>query len=420
MSERREFFRYVLPSVAAFALSGVYCIVDGYFVGNRLGDLGLAAINLAYPVAAFFSAVGTGIGLAGAIRFAILRSQGHERESVRCFSGAALLLIAASALLMALVLAFAVPLLRLLGAEGEVLAPAVEYTRAIASGAFMQVLGTGLVPFIRNLGGAAFAMVTMCSGFITNVVLDFLFVWVFGWGMAGAAWATVLGQAVTALLAAGYLTVKRVGLARPGGFGPILKLSLAPFGLTFSPQITAIFMNRALMAYGGDRAVAVYSCIAYVIYIAYLLLQGVGDGSQPLISRYFGEGRPDSLKRARSLAYISAAVVAGLCVLGLFLLRGGVGALFGASAETNADTADILPLFLVPLLPLAYVRVTISWLCATARVGLSYVLVYAEPVLTLCLLAFMPGLTELGVWLAVPAAQIITFAAAVIIKRRLG
>ena len=62
------------------------------------------------------------------------------------------------------------------------LAPAVEYTRAIASGAFMQVLGTGLVPFIRNLGGAAFAMVTMCSGFITNVVLDFLFVWVFGLG----------------------------------------------------------------------------------------------------------------------------------------------------------------------------------------------------------------------------------------------
>ena len=420
MSERREFFRYVLPSVAAFALSGVYCIVDGYFVGNRLGDLGLAAINLAYPVAAFFSAVGTGIGLAGAIRFAILRSQGHERESVRCFSGAVLLLIAASALLMALVLAFAVPLLRLLGAEGEVLAPAVEYTRAIASGAFMQVLGTGLVPFIRNLGGAAFAMVTMCSGFITNVVLDFLFVWVFGWGMAGAAWATVLGQAVTALLAAGYLTVKRAGLARPGGFGPVLKLSLAPFGLTFSPQITAIFMNRALMAYGGDRAVAVYSCIAYVIYIAYLLLQGVGDGSQPLISRYFGEGRPDSLKRARSLAYISAAVVAGLCVLGLFLLRGGVGALFGASAETNADTADILPLFLVPLLPLAYGRVAISLLCATAGAGLSYVLVYAEPVLTLCLLAFMPGLTELGVWLAVPAAQIITFAAAVIIKRRLG
>ena len=413
MSERREFFRYVLPSVAAFALSGVYCIVDGYFVGNRLGDLGLAAINLAYPVAAFFSAAGTGIGLAGAIRFAILRSQGHERESVRCFSGAALLLVAASALLMALVLAFAVPLLRLLGAEGEVLAPAVEYTRAIASGAFMQVLGTGLVPFIRNLGGAAFAMVTMCSGFITNVVLDFLFVWVFGWGMAGAAWATVLGQAVTALLAAGYLTVKRVGLARPGGFGPILKLSLAPFGLTFSPQITAIFMNRALMAYGGDRAVAVYSCIAYVIYIAYLLLQGVGDGSQPLISRYFGEGRPDSLKRARSLAYISAAVVAGLCVLGLFLLRGGVGALFGARRRRTPTRADILPLFLVPLLPLAMCASPSPGSARRRGGGSPMFWSTRSPCWTLCLLAFMPGLTELGVWLAVPAAQIITFAAAV-------
>ena len=219
---------------------------------------------------------------------------------------------------------------------------------------------------------------------------------------------------MTALLAAGYLTVKRVGLARPGGFGPILKLSLAPFGLTFSPQITAIFMNRALMAYGGDRAVAVYSCTSPMSSTSPTCsCRASATARRPLISRYFRRGQAGfaqkgALPRLHKRRGRGGTVRSGP----LPAARGRGGALRCPRRRRTPTTADILPLFLVPLLPLAYVRVTISWLCATARAGLSYVLVYAEPVLTLCLLAFMPGLTELGVWLAVPAAQIITFAAA--------
>ena len=80
-ADRAAFFRFVVPSVLAFALSGVYTIVDGFFVGNSLGDLGLAAITLGYPVCAFIQAAGTGGGLAGAIRFTILRGQGREEEA---------------------------------------------------------------------------------------------------------------------------------------------------------------------------------------------------------------------------------------------------------------------------------------------------------------------------------------------------
>ena len=200
-----SFAAYVLPSVLAFALSGLYTIVDGFFIGQSLGDLGLAAITLAYPAAALLQAVGTGIGLAGAIRCTILQARGEEQTPRTCFSGTVLLLLATSAAFAAVLLGLLGPVLTVLGAQDEARPLAAEYIRVIAYGTAFQILATGLVPFIRNLGGSAFAMVAMGTGFVTNIALDYLFVWEFHWGMAGGAWATVIGQAATMLLAIGYL-----------------------------------------------------------------------------------------------------------------------------------------------------------------------------------------------------------------------
>ena len=209
-----SFAAYVLPSVLAFALSGLYTIVDGFFIGQSLGDLGLAAITLAYPAAALLQAVGTGIGLAGAIRCTILQARGEEQTPRTCFSGTVLLLLATSAAFAAVLLGLLGPVLTVLGAQDEARPLAAEYIRVIACGTAFQILATGLVPFIRNLGGSAFAMVAMGTGFVTNIALDYLFVWEFHWGMAGGAWATVIGQAATMLLAIGYLVRRRVGFRR--------------------------------------------------------------------------------------------------------------------------------------------------------------------------------------------------------------
>ena len=424
-ADRAAFFRFVVPSVLAFALSGVYTIVDGFFVGNSLGDLGLAAITLGYPVCAFIQAAGTGVGLAGAIRFTILRGQGREEEAGGCAGGTAVLLAAVSVLLTGLVMCFLAPLLRLLGAEGETFSPTAEYVRVIALGAALQVFATGLVPFIRNLGGAAYAMGAMIGGFLTNIALDYLFVWVLSWGMAGAAWATLAGQGVTMLAAVWYLARKKAGFRLtaagrlPGIALGLLRAALAPFGLTFSPTLTMILMNRFLMDFGGEGAVAAYGCVSYVTAIVYLLLQGVGDGSQPLISGYFSRGKLAAMQRARHLAYLAGGGVAAACLVVLLLLRGCVGTLFGASHETNGEVARVLPLFLATLLPLAYVRITTAFLYATERSCLSYLLVYAEPVLLLALLLALPGPAGLGVmgaWLAVPLAQATTWIIALCVK----
>lgn len=127
----------MIPSVLAFALSGVYTIVDVLFIGRSLGDISLAAIALGLPIAAFVQSVGTRIGLAGGIHYMIFGAQNNERKQQNCFSGAAWLLLLLSVLLTAVFFFFAELLLRLLGAKGEVLAMAAEYVRVIALGAWL-------------------------------------------------------------------------------------------------------------------------------------------------------------------------------------------------------------------------------------------------------------------------------------------
>lgn len=419
------FFQYVIPSMLAFALSGVYSIVDGFFIGNSLQDAGLAAINIAYPICAFVQAVGTGVGLAGAIRFTILRAQGKHEEGNAYFSGTVLLLLLVSVMLTLLCLLLSTTVLRLLGAEGYVLQIADEYIRVIAVGAIFQIYGTGLVPFIRNMGGAAFAMAAMIAGFLTNILLDYLFVWLYGWGMAGAAWATIIGQGTTMLCAVWYLLSKRMRLKflRCAKlleiFRSVFKISISPFGLTFSPNIILILMNRFLLIYGGEQAVASYACISYITSIVYLLLQGVGDGSQPLISKCYGKNALQDMKRTRSLAYWTGFAVTILCMIVVFSARSYVGILFGASETVGQNVAQILPLFLSSLLFLSFVRITTAYFYATEQSKLSYVMVYAEPIFVSALLLVLPLFAGLnGVWASVPLAQALTWIAALFAKHR--
>lgn len=426
MSNKRLFFCMVIPSVLAFALTGVYSIADGYFVGNQLGDNGLAAINFAYPITAFILAIGTGVGLAGAVRFSILNGQKHETDAREVFANTSLLLLIYGAVLMGLVLLLLNPLLHILGASGGVYDLAKEYTQVIALGAIFQVLATGFTPFIRNMGGATYAMVTMILGFGSNILLDYILIWVCDMGMFGAALATVLGQAISLAASIGYFIKKKfrvhisVKEKLVKSFCDVTKTALAPFGLTFSSNITLILMNRCLMVYYGEKAVAAYACIAYIVIIAYLLLQGVGDGCQPLISRYFGENDIQKEKETMRLAYITSACIAVICMMVMYVFRDYIGILFGASFETNADIAKYLPLFLVPLLPLSYIRITTTYLYATEKTWLSYLLVYAEPAILFVLLLLLPhidAISKFTVWIAVPVAQIVTWGISILVRK---
>ncbi len=169
MKLHKEFFHYVIPSMLAFALSGVYAIADGFFVGNALGDSALAAVNIAYPLTAFLQAVGTGIGMGGAIQYAISAGTENHKRGRQYFGMSLIMLTISGIFLSALLLLSAPVVLRFFGASGTIGELAQEYILYIAFGAIFQVLGTGLVPFIRNMGGAVSAMAAMIAGFNEHI-----------------------------------------------------------------------------------------------------------------------------------------------------------------------------------------------------------------------------------------------------------
>ena len=134
---------------------------------------------------AFMQAAGTGLGMGGAVQYAIHRSSDNMENSRRFFGAASILLLGTGVFLTILFLLTGPSLLRVFGAEGEILRLGEEYIRFVSYGAVFQVLGTGIVPFIRNMDGTVTAMAAMCAGFVTNILLDYLFVWVFPYGMMG-------------------------------------------------------------------------------------------------------------------------------------------------------------------------------------------------------------------------------------------
>ena len=414
MNHKSEFFKYVLPSIIAFAMSRIYAIVDGYFVGNTIGDAGLSAINIAYPIVAVLQALGTGIGMGGAVYYSINMAEKKQKRARDFIATSRWLLILISIVVTVIIHFEASDMLSLLGAEGVILDNATDYIKVIALGAILQVLGTGLIPFMRNYGGSFWSMFAMMGGFVTNIILDFIMVWIYGWGMKGAAAATIISQGVTVAIAIIYeLCMKKfyvkVSLSEAKKIcGPIFKVGLAPFGLALTPNISLVFINRFSASYGGEKAIATYACVSYIICIIYLILQGVGDGSQPLMSRYYGENDKASLKGIQKMAYIFAVILAITGGIIMFFSRSNIGILFGSSPEVNSEIAEIVPIFLVSLPFVAITRISTASFYATEKSVLSYILTFIEPIMMLVFMLILPPLFggQIMIWWSTVFARI--------------
>ena len=176
----KRFFKAVLPSMLAFAFSGLYTIVDGFFIGRNIGDLGLAAVNIAYPMAALVQAAGTGIGMGGAVWITLHRGKQEEGQEMECLGNTMTLLLSGGLLVMALLFGVCGPVLRISGAEGRVYQEAMIYIQILAGGSLLQFFATGFAPLIRNYDGAVTAMISMIAGYVMlgifsdNIIMVFV------------------------------------------------------------------------------------------------------------------------------------------------------------------------------------------------------------------------------------------------------
>ena len=409
---KKNYLKYIFPSMLSFLLTGIYSIVDGIFVGRAMGDPGLAAINIAWPLVALIISLGTGIGMGAAVIVSLNKGAGNEQKALEAEGNAFFLLFTSSLMLTLILLFLGRPLLMLLGAKDALLPLAETYLKYILLGGMIQVFASGMVPLMRNRGASFYSMCAMGIGCISNILLDYFFVIVLRLELMGAALATVCGQILTLVMCIAFF-IRRKNRIPLSSLRPdrdtvlsILRVAASPFGLTYLPSVTIIFMNLQALAYGGEEAVSAYAVLAYIISFMELLVQGIGDGSQPLLSLSEGKGDGRALKTYSRWTFSLGISFGILGAVFFFLARNLLPVFYGTSPEAAAYIIHATPAFALVMALYGLTKPAVSYLYATHRVGRSGILVYGEIVLTLIFIYLLPLFLGLdGVWYTIPAVQ---------------
>jgi len=422
------FFCFVVPSVSSQLLSGIYTIVDGFFVGMGTGEAGLAAVGLAYPFTVFVTAVGAGIGVGGGALISISTGRRREKLAERVLGSMSFLILCAS-LVTSFVLGFGAEyFLSLYDVSAKVAGMSYIYALILLIGSPAQIFTMGFLGAVRNDGYPRKAMYIMISGFIANIILDWLLVIVFPLGTAGAAAATLASQTLTAVPLAfhfigGHSKVRlKMRCLKPSVAicKNIIRMGFSPFGVQVAAALTMIMHNWQSLAYGGDTGVAAYAVVGYIVPVGVMLQEGIAEGIQPLISYYYGANLHARRRLTARMGFSSAIVIGIICSALIFVFRTFVPSFFSMKGEAAAIAVRGL-LLSVPMFPfLGLAKVGASYFQSVGRMKLASGLTYADPFFLLPLFLWMlPEFWGLdGVWLAMPFANIFLCIAFIIMWKR--
>lgn len=300
--------KMALPTVVAQIVNLLYNIVDRIYIGNMedIGADALTGVGLCLPMIMMMNAFAMLCAAGGAPRAAIALGQGNKAEAENILGNCTSLLLISSALLTAVYLLFAEPLLRLFGASDVTLPYALEYMSIYSCGSVFVLLVLGLNMFLTAQGFSNFAMLTTVIGAVINIILDPILIFGFDMGVTGAAIATVFSQMVGAawvlwFLVKGNKTILRLRLRcmRLVGrvFGPCLALGVSGFVMMGTEAALSICFNSSLQRFGGDIAVGSMTIISSCSQLALLPASGICQGCQPIISFNFGAGNTERVKK---------------------------------------------------------------------------------------------------------------------------
>jgi len=352
-------FKFSIPAIVGMLVNALYNVVDRIFVGNSAGSLAIAGITVAYPIVLVILACALLIGIGSASLISIKLGEGKEEEAKLIMGNAFVLLTIMSIIITAGSIFFLEPLLKLFGASEAVLPYAKEYTRIILLGSFFFLIGIGMNSLIRAEGSPRIAMYTMMIGAFTNIVLDYLFIIVFGWGIRGAAIATVIAKGTSATWVMYYfvsgnsalkLELKNLSLK----FDIVTKIVMigsAPFLLQLATSFFNLIMNKSLTTYGGDIALSGMGVMMSIMTLILMPIYGITQGMQPIIGYNYGAKKYDRVKDALKKGIIAATAVCTLGFIAIRLVPTQMVSLFNQEQDLVAFGVRALKIYMA-LLPL--------------------------------------------------------------------
>lgn len=348
----RLLLKFALPSVISMLVNALYNIVDQIFIGQGVGYLGNAATTVSFPIMTIILAVGTMLGAGGSAYAAIKLGEKKEEEAENTLGNEFLMLVGIGLLITVIGLVFLEPILNLFGATPKNLQYSKDYASIILLGSVFNLLGIGLSNMARTDGSPNMAMYSMLAGALINTILDPVYIFIFHWGVKGAAIATITSQIIGACLLLYYFTKKGNMRLRRNHMKLKMNICISIFTLGISSCITQtaatimqVVMNNSLVYYGdmtsttGDVALSAMGIVLKVSMIITAICIGIGIGAQPILGFNKGARQPKRIKqtykRAASVATLTSIVGWIVC----FTIPGVILKLFGSADATFTEFA---------------------------------------------------------------------------------
>lgn len=425
---------FAVPSITATLVSSLYNIVDQVFIGQGVGYLGNAATNVSYPLSTICLAISLLIGIGSASRFSICLGRGDTDQAAKIAGNGVTLMVLAGILYLVLGEVLLTPMLRIFGATTEVMPYAQSYASIILIGMPFLILTNGISNLIRADGSPKYSMICMVAGAVVNTILDPIFIFVFQWGMFGAALATILGQILSFLLAIRYLWAFRTITLEKECFRPDWRDGLHTLSMGISSSVNQIAITivqvvlnnsltyyGAMSVYGEDIPLAACGIVMKTNAILLSIIVGISQGVQPIIGFNYGARKYDRVKQAYLLAIRWNFVISAVGFLLFQLFPRSIISIFGSGEELYFDFAVLfMRTFLFMVIVNGVQVLSSSFFTAIGKALKGLLLSLTRQVFFLIpLILILPlWLGIFGVLLAGPIADFIAFVVSVLLVKK--
>lgn len=414
----RLIFMMALPTVTAQIVNLLYNIVDRIFIGHipGVGDAALTGVGVVHPIIVIVSAFSAFFGNGGAPLAAIALGKGERERAEKILGNCVSMLTILSAVLSILVYIFMKPLLYAIGASETTYGFASEYLSIYLIGTISVLMTMGLAPFIVAQGKSKLVMFTTIASASTNILLDWLLVNVFDFGVKGAAVATVVSQTVSAVFFLFFLCCKADSIRirpqnlmlNPRILGSIASLGVSPFVMSSTESLIGFVMNSGLQTYGGDAYVGCLTVMQSVMQFVSVPISGFTQGVTPVISYNYGAGNKERVIHGIKIIFGVMITYNFLFVLSSMLFPGFYARIFTDNAELIDLTVRSMPVFMSGMLIFGVQRSCQTTFLALEQAPISlFVAMLRKVILLVPLALILPrlGLGAFGIYCAEPIAD---------------
>ncbi len=416
-----------VPSIVAQIINILYNIVDRVYIGHieGVGMEALTGVGVTFPIITLISAFSAFAGAGGAPLAAIWLGKGDRKRAEKILGNGVVMLLSFTVLLMGFFYAFQRPLLYLFGASDATIPYAVDYISIYLMGTVFVELALGLNAFIICQGQSRTAMTAVLIGAAVNIILDPIFIFGLNMGVKGAARATVISQALSALWTVGFLVSKRSSLTikleamKPDWhvIGGVMALGISPFIMRATESLISIVLNNGLQRYGGDIYVGSLTIMQSVMQMYAAPLGGFTQGVQPIISYNFGAGNFDRVKKLyRSMIASSFLFSAGATIL-IILFPGFFAGMFTNDRALISLVERVMPVFMCGMLVFGIQQGIQPTFLALGQAKISFfIAVFRKVILLVPLALILPlRLGVMGVYYAEPISDVLSAAMATVL-----